>query len=71
MWRFNYEGCLGNQTEGVSTETAAGRGEDTEECSGKVRTCRTSHFLAFVNQKNSLQWPTRYLQYNFVAQKMS
>lgn len=53
MWRFNYEGCLGNQTEGVSTETAAGRGEDTEERSGKVRTCRTSRFPAFVNQKNS------------------
>lgn len=49
-----YEGCLGNQTEGASTETTAGRGADAEERSGKVRTCRTSHFPAFVNQKNSL-----------------
>lgn len=55
MWLFNYEGCLGNQAEGASTETTAGRGEGTEECFGKVRTCRISNFTAFVNQKNSLK----------------
>lgn len=53
MWLL-YEGCLGNQTEGVSTETTAGRGADTEERSGKVKTRRTSHFPAVVNQKNSI-----------------